>query len=106
MITTDRFSLFDGKAGANGIPRWYMSITMIFGSMLAGATSEGGAAVAFPVMTLVFGINPVVARDFSFLIHPEVLFVVLVFFNICFFLPQLLANNLIMHNVLLLLEEP
>lgn len=69
MITTDRFSLFDGKAGANGIPRWYMSITMIFGSMLAGATSEGGAAVAFPVMTLVFGINPVVARDFSFLIQ-------------------------------------
>mmetsp|Transcript_6798 Transcript_6798/g.8768 ORF Transcript_6798/g.8768 Transcript_6798/m.8768 type:complete len:473 (+) Transcript_6798:139-1557(+) len=69
MITNDRFSLFNGKAGANGIPRWYMSITMIFGSMLAGATSEGGAAVAFPVMTLVFGISPIVARDFSFLIQ-------------------------------------
>jgi hypothetical protein len=46
-----------------------MSITMIFGSMVAGATSEGGASVAFPVMTLVFGIAPVVARDFSFMIQ-------------------------------------
>jgi hypothetical protein len=47
----------------------YMSITMVFGSMVAGATSEGGAAVAFPVMTLVFGIAPPVARDFSFMIQ-------------------------------------
>jgi len=37
--------------------------------MLAGATSEGGAAVAFPVMTLIFGILPIVARDFSFMIQ-------------------------------------
>ena len=29
-----------------------MTITMIFGSMVAGATSEGGGAVAFPVMIL------------------------------------------------------
>jgi uncharacterized protein len=29
----------------------------------------GGAAVAFPVMTLVFGISPIVARDFSFMIQ-------------------------------------
>ena len=42
---------------------------MVFGSMVAGATSEGGAAVAFPVMTLVFGIAPPVARDFSFMIQ-------------------------------------
>ena len=37
--------------------------------MIAGATSEGGAAVAFPVMTLVFGIAPAIARDFSFMIQ-------------------------------------
>ena len=37
--------------------------------MLAGATSEGGAAIAFPVMTLAFGIMPAVARDFSFMIQ-------------------------------------
>ena len=28
-------------------------------------TSEGGGAVAFPVMTLAFNISPVIARDFS-----------------------------------------
>jgi len=42
-----------------------MTITMIFGSMVAGATSEGGGAVAFPVMTLVLKIKPTIARDFS-----------------------------------------
>ena len=44
---------------------YLMTITMIFGSMVAGATSEGGGAVAFPVMTLALKIEPSVARDFS-----------------------------------------
>merc|ERR1712216_618922 len=58
MIKHDLFHLFEEK--------YYMTITMIFGSMIAGATSEGGASVAFPVMTLAFDIKPAVARDFSF----------------------------------------
>ena len=45
--------------------RYLLSITMIFGAAIAGMTSEGGGAVAFPVMTLVLGIEPTVARDFS-----------------------------------------
>ncbi len=44
---------------------WPMAVTMVFGSFIAGATSEGGGAVAFPVMTLILGIEPDVARDFS-----------------------------------------
>jgi len=48
---------------------WFMSVTMCFGSFIAGATSEGWGAVAFPVMTLLFKIEPVVARDFSLLIQ-------------------------------------
>ena len=36
---------------------WYMSVTMIFGSMVAGATSEGGASIAFPVMTLAMDVK-------------------------------------------------
>lgn len=48
---------------------WYMSVTMVFGSMIAGMTSEGGASVAFPVMTLIFDIKPVVAKHFSFMIQ-------------------------------------
>ena len=44
---------------------YHMSITMVFGSLVAGATSEGGGAVAFPVMTLALGVPPRLARDFS-----------------------------------------
>jgi hypothetical protein len=44
-----------------------MSITIyLFGSFVDGATSEGGGAVASPVMTLALGIAPVIARDFCF----------------------------------------
>ena len=48
---------------------WYMPLTMAFGSFIAGATSEGGGAVAFPVMTLVLKIHPLIARDFSLMIQ-------------------------------------
>jgi hypothetical protein len=67
MVKTKSFGIFLQKAGSNHIPRFYMSITMLFGSFLAGATSEGGGAIAFPVSTLVYHIDPVVARDFSFM---------------------------------------
>jgi len=69
MISQNQFAIFNEVSGQKKIPRWYMSITMIFGSMIAGATSEGGASIAFPVMTLAFGIPPSVARDFSFMIQ-------------------------------------
>eukprot|EP00095_Tigriopus_kingsejongensis_P010878 maker-scaffold86_size395752-snap-gene-1.13 protein:Tk10878 transcript:maker-scaffold86_size395752-snap-gene-1.13-mRNA-1 annotation:"Protein C15A11.4" len=49
--------------------RYILSITMIFGAAIAGMTSEGGGAVAFPVMTLALGIQPAVARDFSLMIQ-------------------------------------
>ena len=49
--------------------KYVMSITMIFGAMVAGMTSEGGGAVAFPVMTLALHISPSVARDFSLMIQ-------------------------------------
>ncbi len=48
---------------------FYMTVTMVFGSFVAGASSEGGGAVAFPVMTLVFKILPSVARTFSLAIQ-------------------------------------
>jgi uncharacterized membrane protein YfcA len=46
-----------------------MSVTMVFGSFIAGSTSEGGGAVAFPVMTLLFKIHPACARNFSLAIQ-------------------------------------
>lgn len=48
---------------------WFMSVTMIFGSFIAGASSEGGGAFAFPVMTLIYRISPEVARNFSLAIQ-------------------------------------
>ena len=46
-----------------------MSVTMALGSFIAGATAEGGGAVAFPVMTIIFDISPLIARDFSLIIQ-------------------------------------
>ena len=48
---------------------WSIMLTMVFGSFIAGASSEGGGAVAFPVMTLALNIAPQVARNFSLAIQ-------------------------------------
>ncbi len=48
---------------------WFMTVIMIFGSFIAGASSEGGGAIAYPAMTLLFDIGPEVARNFSFAIQ-------------------------------------
>jgi uncharacterized membrane protein YfcA len=61
MYTYSKFYLFNQY--------WFMSVTMMFGSFIAGATSEGGGAVAFPVMTLLFKLLPTTARDFSLMIQ-------------------------------------
>ena len=47
----------------------FMTLTMVAGSFVAGVSSEGGGAVAYPVMTLVFEIDPAVARNFSLAIQ-------------------------------------
>ena len=44
---------------------WRTSLTMVFGSFVAGSTPQGGGAVAFPVFTKVLEIPAAVARSFS-----------------------------------------
>ena len=61
MQTSSSWSLFQDN--------WFMTLTMVFGSFIAGASSEGGGAIAYPVMTLIFNIDPDVARNFSFAIQ-------------------------------------
>lgn len=61
MITAGAWSIFRDN--------WFMTLTMIAGSFVAGASSEGGGAIAFPAMTLVFHIPPAVARTFSLAIQ-------------------------------------
>ena len=47
------------------VQHWPISVTMAFGSFIAGATAEGGGAVAFPVFTKLLAIPPADARTFS-----------------------------------------
>lgn len=48
---------------------WPISLTMVFGSFFAGATSTGGGAFAFPVLTKILQISPADARTFSLAIQ-------------------------------------
>lgn len=49
--------------------RWIAALTMVFGSIVAGSTPQGGGAVAFPVFTKVLEVPATVARSFSLLIQ-------------------------------------
>ncbi len=48
---------------------WTVSVTMAFGSFIAGATPQGGATVAFPVFTKVLQFPSSDARTFGLLIQ-------------------------------------
>ncbi|MGB5592583.1 MAG: sulfite exporter TauE/SafE family protein, partial [Crocosphaera sp.] len=48
---------------------WQIALTMLFGSMIAGGTSMGGGAVAFPVFTKLLHIPPHDAKIFSLAIQ-------------------------------------
>ncbi|AEG02539.1 sulfite exporter TauE/SafE family protein [Methylomonas methanica] len=47
------------------VKHWPISLTMAFGSFIAGATSESGGAVAFPVFTKMLAIPATQAKLFS-----------------------------------------
>jgi uncharacterized membrane protein YfcA len=70
MISHHRLDLFlqhsDGKFRG---PLWILSVITIVGSLIGGASSEGGGAVAFPVLSLGLGVSPYTARDFTFMIQ-------------------------------------
>ena len=57
VATTGQF----GRA----IDHWASALTMVFGSFLAGASPEGGGAVAFPVFTKLLDVPATVARSFG-----------------------------------------
>lgn len=48
---------------------WYYPAIMVLGAFVAGLTPEGGGAVAFPVLSIFFSIDRVLARDFSLMIQ-------------------------------------
>ena len=48
---------------------WEIAATMIFGSMIAGGTSMGGGAVAFPVLTKLLHVSAHDSKVFSLAIQ-------------------------------------
>lgn len=48
---------------------WVAAFTMVFGSFVAGATPQGGGAVAFPVFTKALSVPAETARSFSLCIQ-------------------------------------
>ncbi|CAN5471493.1 hypothetical protein BH10BAC6_BH10BAC6_11420 [soil metagenome] len=63
------FAMFYFDAWHLFATHWPASLTMVFGAFLAGASAEGGGAVAFPVFTLVLHVPPPSARNFAFAIQ-------------------------------------
>ena len=64
------WGLFGGRAAIQDLfTHWQIALTMLFGSLVGGGTSEGGGAVAFPVFTKLLHIAPADARDFSLAIQ-------------------------------------
>jgi len=62
--------VFGGKfAIQHLIADWRIALTMVFGSLVGGGTSEGGGAVAFPIFTKLLHIAPRDARNFSLAIQ-------------------------------------
>jgi hypothetical protein len=48
---------------------WHYPAIMALGAFVAGLTPEGGGAVAFPVLSVFFSVDRVLARDFSLMIQ-------------------------------------
>ncbi|HEX7490466.1 MAG TPA: TSUP family transporter [Candidatus Limnocylindrales bacterium] len=62
--------IFGGEHALNAVANnWRVSLTMVFGSLVGGGTSEGGGAVGFPVLTKVLTVPADQARLFSFAIQ-------------------------------------
>ena len=51
------------------VKNWPVAVTMVFGALVGGGTSEGGGAVAFPVFTKVLHIPAAQARLFAFAVQ-------------------------------------
>lgn len=66
VMATWLWYMFSNNAVSLYTTNWVAPFTMVFGSFIAGASSEGGGAVAFPVFTLLLDISPSSARNFSF----------------------------------------
>ena len=69
-VVTIWLTSFDFNWALENLKRHFpISVTMAFGSLVAGGTALGGGAVAFPVLTKILGIAPFNAKIFSLAIQ-------------------------------------
>ncbi len=70
LIVWIAWLVFGGRIAIHQlIVNWRVSLTMVFGSLVGGGTSEGGGAIAFPIFTKLLHIAPRDARNFSLAIQ-------------------------------------
>ena len=70
LIVWVMWLVFGGRLAIHHlIADWRIALTMVFGSMVGGGTSEGGGAIAFPIFTKLLHIAPYDARNFSLAIQ-------------------------------------
>lgn len=70
LVVWSVWSVFFGPRYADLLgEHWPVALTMAFGSLVGGGTSEGGGAIAFPVLTKLLAVPADTARTFSFAIQ-------------------------------------
>jgi len=70
VVVFGAWLVFGGDRALQAVAaHWPISLTMVFGSLVGGGTSEGGGAVAFPVLTKVLSVPADQARLFAFAIQ-------------------------------------
>ncbi|MDJ0553937.1 MAG: sulfite exporter TauE/SafE family protein [Microcoleaceae cyanobacterium MO_207.B10] len=70
IVWTAWFTLLGGKDAFSYMSEyWQIAVTMVLGSAIAGGTSLGGGAVAFPIFTKILHIPPQDAKIFSLAIQ-------------------------------------
>jgi uncharacterized membrane protein YfcA len=70
LIVWIAWLIFGGRYALHHlIVDWRFALTMVFGSLVGGGTSEGGGAIAFPIFTKLLHVAPRDARNFSLAIQ-------------------------------------
>lgn len=69
MIWAGWLILGGSNAAHHLLSDWKIVLTMTFGSLIGGGTSQGGGAIAFPVFTKLLHVAPYDARNFSLAIQ-------------------------------------
>lgn len=70
VVVWTAWAVLGGRSAVEHVQSdWRVAVTMVFGSLVGGGTSEGGGAIAFPIFTKLLHISAANARNFSLAIQ-------------------------------------